>query len=140
MDCDETNGAIKPDGEPAVFDTSRPLALPEDEAIAQYLAMPKSLREFKSFTQLAEHFNISRMTAYRRRKDFRILHRADWLLRHCKLAGDLVARLHWGELWPAKSKPRSPATPKLLNFAKKSRGRRTKLWFFRPWILQTGRV
>ena len=50
-------------------DKTKPLDLPEDEAIAQYLATPKSIREFKSMTDLAMHFNISRMTVHRRTKD-----------------------------------------------------------------------
>jgi hypothetical protein len=65
-----------------------PLDSPEDEAIAQFLASPKSLREFKSVRELAAHFNISRMTVYRRSKDPRILARAEWLLKHHKRAGD----------------------------------------------------
>ena len=84
------------------FDKTKPLNSPEDEAIAQYLATPKSIREFKSFSELATHFNISRMTAYRRSKDSSILERVEWLLTHHKLAGDLVARLNWG---PNRSRP-----------------------------------
>jgi hypothetical protein len=45
------------------YDPTKPLDPPEDEAIAQYLSTPKSIREFKSFSELARHFNISRMTA-----------------------------------------------------------------------------
>ena len=80
------------------FDKTKPLNSPEDEAIAQYLATPKSIREFKSFSELATHFNISRMTAYRRSKDSSILERVEWLLTHHKLAGDLIARLNWGRI------------------------------------------
>jgi hypothetical protein len=77
------------------FDKTKPLNSPEDEAIAQYLATPKSIREFKSFSELATHFNISRMTVYRRSKDANVLERVEWLLTHHKLAGDLIARLNW---------------------------------------------
>jgi hypothetical protein len=80
------------------FDKTKPLNSPEDEAIAQYLATPKSIREFKSFSELATHFNISRMTVYRRSKDSSILERVEWLLAHHKLAGDLIARLNWGRI------------------------------------------
>src|ERR1700746_1163654 len=48
---------------------TKPLYLPEDEAIAQYLSAPKSVREFNSFDELTKHFGISRMTVYRRTKD-----------------------------------------------------------------------
>jgi hypothetical protein len=80
------------------FDKTKPLDSPEDEAIAQYLATPKSIREFKSFSELAMHFNISRMTVYRRSKDSSILERVEWLLTHHKLAGDLIARLNWDRI------------------------------------------
>jgi hypothetical protein len=78
-----------------IFDRTRPLESPEDEAIAQYLATPKLIREFKSITELAAHFKISRMTVYRRTKDLAVLQRTEWLLTHHRLAGDLVARLNW---------------------------------------------
>jgi hypothetical protein len=77
------------------FDKSKPLDSPEDEAIAQYRATPKSVRDFKSLTDLARHFNISRMTVYRRSKELSVLQRAEWLLQHHMLAGDLIPRLHW---------------------------------------------
>ena len=80
------------------YDRTKPLDPPEDEAIAQYLSTPKSIREFKSFSELATHFNISRMTVYRRSKDSSILERVEWLLTHHKLAGDLIARLNWGRI------------------------------------------
>ena len=41
------------------FNKKKPLDSPVDEAIAEYLATPKSIRQFKSFSELAEHFNIS---------------------------------------------------------------------------------
>ena len=80
------------------YDPTKPLDPPEDEAIAQYLSTPKSIREFKSFSELARHFNISRMTAYRRSKDPSILRRVQWLLLSHQLAGDQIARLNWGRI------------------------------------------
>ena len=100
------------------FNETKPLDSPEDEAIAQYLATPKSIREFKSFSELATHFNISRMTAYRRSKDSNILQRVEWLLRHHKLAGDLVARLHWGRIVAGQVKAAIAGNTKAAQFCK----------------------
>ena len=87
-----------PDPPKRKFDRTKPLDSPEDEAIAEYLATPKSIRQFKSFSELAEHFNISRMTVYRRSKSWKVLRRVEWLMRHHKLAGDLVARRYWDRI------------------------------------------
>ena len=86
------------EAESNAHDPTKPLNSPEDEAIAQYLSTPKSIREFKSFSELARHFNISRMTAYRRSKDRSILLRVQWLLLSHQLAGDQIARLNWGRI------------------------------------------
>src|SRR5580692_8346882 len=77
------------------FDPREPLDRPEDEAIAQYLSAPRSIREFKSLSDLGLRFKISRMTVYRRSKQLEVLERTQWLLRNYKLAGDLVAKLNW---------------------------------------------
>jgi hypothetical protein len=66
-----------------------------DEAIADFLSTPRSVRELKSFTKLAEHLGVSRMTVYRRSKNPMVLQRVQSLLRHHELAGDLVAKLNW---------------------------------------------
>lgn len=47
------------------YDGHEPLEYPGHEAVAQYLAAPESLREFKSFSDLANHFHVSRMTIHR---------------------------------------------------------------------------
>lgn len=100
------------------FDPKEPLDSPEDEAIAQYLSMPKSIREFKSFSELAEHFNISRMTAYRRSKDWSVLRRVECLLMRHKLAGDLIARLSWGRIVAGQVKAAIAGDTKAAQFCK----------------------
>ena len=97
---------------------TKPLDSPEDEAIAQYLATPKSSREFKSITDLAKHFNISRQTVYRRTKDLDVLQRAEWLLTHHRLAGDLVARLHWKRIVAGQGKAAAAGDTKAAQFCK----------------------
>jgi len=99
-------------------DKTKPLDSPEDEAIAQYLTTPKSIREFKSLTELAKHFNISRMTVYRRTKDLIVLQRAEWLLTHHKLAGDLIPRLHWARIMAGQVKAAAAGDTKAAKFCK----------------------
>lgn len=94
------------------------LDLPEDEAIAQYLATPKSFREFESFSALAKHFNISRMTVHRRTKDPRILGRAESLLQQYKRAGDIIARLHWPQIIAGQVKAAVAGDTKAAQFCK----------------------
>jgi hypothetical protein len=100
------------------FDKTEPLDSPADEAIALHLATPKSIREFKSFSELATHFNISRMTAYRRSKDSSILERVEWLLMHHQLAGDLIARLNWGRIVAGQVKAAVAGDTKAAQFCK----------------------
>lgn len=91
---------------------------PPDEAIAQFLATPKSIREFKSLTDLAKHLNISRMTLYRRTKDPIILQRAEWLVTHHMLAGDLIARLHWERIMAGQVKAAVAGDTKAAQFCR----------------------
>lgn len=97
---------------------TKPLDSPEDEAIAQYLTTPKSIREFKSLTDLAKHFGISRMTVYRRTKDLIVLQRAEWLLAHHRLAGDLIARLNWERIMAGQVKAAAAGDTKAAQFCK----------------------
>ena len=97
---------------------TKPLDSPEDEAIAQYLASPKSIREFKSITDLAQHFNISRQTVYRRTQELYVLERAEWLLTHHKLAGDLTARLHWKRIVAGQVKAAVSGDTRAAQFCK----------------------
>jgi hypothetical protein len=75
------------------FDKTKPLNSSAEEAIAEHLATPKSIRQFKSSSELAEDLNISRVTAYRRNKDSSVSQLVEWLLTQHQLAGDIVARL-----------------------------------------------
>ena len=104
--------------DPEEFDKTKPLDSPADEAIAEYLATPKSIRQFKSFVELAKHFNISRMTAYRRSKDSSVLQRVEWLLTQHQLAGDLVARLHWRRIVAGQVKAAIAGNTKAAEFCK----------------------
>jgi hypothetical protein len=89
-----------------------------DEAIAEYLATPKSIRQFKSFGELADHFNISRMTVYRHSKDLMVLRRTEWLVRHYKLSGDLVARRNWDRIVAGQVKAAIAGNTKAAQFCK----------------------
>lgn len=100
------------------FDKSTPLDSPEAEAIAQYLATPKSIRDFKSLTDLARNFNVSRMTVYRRTKELSVLQRAEWLLQHHMLAGDLIARLHWERIVAGQVRAAAAGDTKAAQFCK----------------------
>jgi len=106
------------EAESNAYDRTKPLDSPEDEAIAQYLSTPKSIREFKSFGELAKHFNISRMTAYRRSKDSSILQRVEWLLMSHKLAGDLIARRSWERIVAGQVKAAVAGNTKAAQFCK----------------------
>lgn len=100
------------------LDRTKPLDSPEEEAIAQYITTPKSIREFKSFTDLANHFGISRMTVYRLSKDLIVLQRARWLLTHYMLAGDLIPRLNWERIMVGQMKAAAAGDTKAAQFCK----------------------
>ena len=76
----------------AYYDGSTPLEYPGHETVAQYLASPKSEREFESDIDIAKYFEVDRMTIYRWKKDADVQKRAHWLSAQNKMAGDLVAR------------------------------------------------
>jgi hypothetical protein len=99
-------------------DKTKPLDQPEDEAVAQYLSTPKSIREFKSLSDLAKHFGISRMTVYRRTKDLIVLERVEFLLTYHKLAGDLLPRLHWERIMAGQVKAAAAGDTKAAQFCK----------------------
>ena len=100
------------------FDRTKPLDSLDDEAIAQYLATPKSVRDFKSLTDLARHFNVARMTVYRRTKELNVLQRAEWLLQHHMLAGDLIASLHWERIMAGQVRAAAAGDTKAAQFCK----------------------
>jgi len=100
------------------FNKKKPLDSPVDEAIAEYLTTPKSIRQFKSFNELATHFNVCRMTVYRRTKDLEVLQRIEWLLTQHKFAGDLIARRHWGRIMAGQVKAAIGGDTKAAQFCK----------------------
>ena len=97
---------------------TKPLDSPQEEAVAQHLATPKSFREFKSFIELAKHFNTSRMTIYRRTKDLNVLQRVEWLSMNHKRAGDLVVRVNWPRIMLGQVKAAIAGDTKAAQFCK----------------------
>ena len=79
-------------------DGSEALEHPGREALAQFLAAPRSLREFKSYSALANYFHMSRMTIYRWRFEVEVMQRAYFLTMRNEIAGDLEARRAWPEI------------------------------------------
>lgn len=82
-----------------------PLDFPGHEALATFLATPRTERKFKTLTALAEDLEISRMTIHRWKKDLDVLRRANWLVRGNKLSGDLIARREWQGIVEAQVAP-----------------------------------
>lgn len=80
------------------YDGTKPLEYPELEALAEFLSTPKQFREFRTFADLAEKFDVSRMTIYRWSRDADVLLRAEFLVTINQAKGDLVARLHWDRI------------------------------------------
>jgi len=109
---------IDPEDANDTIDCTKPLNSPEDEAIAEYLTTPKSIRQFKSFIELAKHFNISRMTVYRRSKDSSVLQRAEWLLSQHKLAGLVAVRRNWARIVAGQVKAAIAGDTKAAKFCK----------------------
>jgi hypothetical protein len=77
------------------FNGQDPLDHPGHEALAHFLANPRPQKEFKSITTFAAHFNVTRMTVHRWKKDPDVLRRAEWLSKGNKLAGDLIVKANW---------------------------------------------
>jgi hypothetical protein len=77
------------------FNGQDPLDYPGHEALAQFLATPRSEREFKSLTALAGHFKVTRMTVHRWKRNPDVLRRAELVARGNKPAGDLIAKANW---------------------------------------------
>jgi hypothetical protein len=74
------------------YDGEGRLQFSAHESAAWFLALPKEMREFKFLEDLARHFNVSRMTAYRWTRNADVMKRADFLSKQNKTAGNLVAR------------------------------------------------
>src|ERR1700682_2441833 len=79
-------------------DGSEALEHPGREALAQFLAAPRSLREFKSYSALANYFHMSRMTIYRWTLEVEVMQRAYFLSMRNEIVGDLEARRAWPEI------------------------------------------
>ena len=83
MEADAQSGKTRvgaPDGprqNRGKADRCEPLEFPGHETVAQFMATPKSLREFESVTALAKHFNITTKTIYCWMKDDDVMRRAD---------------------------------------------------------------
>lgn len=83
------------------YDGCEPLEFHGHEILAQHLATPKALRVFKSDTDLAKHFKVTRMTVHRWKRDFDVNQRAHWLSTQNEMTGDLVARREWPRIMEA---------------------------------------
>jgi hypothetical protein len=79
------------------YDGREPLDDPGREAVAQFLAVPTSMREFSSIVALAEKFAVTRTTVYRWMRERNVLRRADWL----SLGNKSVAQLSIRQELPA---------------------------------------
>jgi hypothetical protein len=77
------------------YDGSKPLNNPGHEAVAQFLAVPKQFRRFRTITALAMQFNVARMTVYRWAQDFDVVRRAEWLSVQNQVLGDFIACREW---------------------------------------------
>ena len=104
METDAQSGKTRfgaPDGprqNHSKTDRREPLEFLGHETVAQFLATPKSQREFKSITALARHFNITRMTVYCWMNDIDVMRRVDWLSMQNKEVRDRVARREWPDI------------------------------------------
>ena len=79
-------------------DRREPLEFLGHETVAQFMATPKSLREFESVTALAKHFNVTTKTIYCWMKDDDVMRRAEWLSMRNKRHGDLSIRCRYEEI------------------------------------------
>lgn len=84
-----------------IYDGQLPLEYPGHEAVARFLASPRSIRQFKSTKDLAKHFQVSRMTIFRWGHDPDVIQRAYFLSEINQKAGDLLARQEWPRIMHA---------------------------------------
>lgn len=104
MNRDNQTTSIESPSRETEYDGTEPLDDPADEAIAQFLAAPQEFRQFKSVSALAKHFNLSRMTVYRRKENVDVVERIKWLLEKSMLFGDLIACREWAGIVKAQVK------------------------------------
>ena len=81
-----------------IHDRREPLEYPGHETVAQFLATPKSMREFKSVTALAKHLGVTRKTIHCWMNDVDVMRRAEFLSMRNKTTGDLTARREWSKI------------------------------------------
>jgi hypothetical protein len=72
-----------------------PIEYPGLEAVAQYLAAPKSLREFKSDNELAKYFDVTRNTIQRWKHHPDVTKRVYSISNRYRMAGDVEVRRNW---------------------------------------------
>jgi hypothetical protein len=101
----------------AKHDKSKEFASPLDEALALHLAVPRSVREFRSFSDLAQHFNVSRMTCYRRKNPV-LLERVAWLLSENRFAGNLLIRQNWELIIRGQVRAAIAGSPRAADFCR----------------------
>jgi hypothetical protein len=77
------------------FDQTEPLDSPVDEAIAEYLATPKSIRQFKSFSELAEYFSVPAQQGFERLTTGRVASHAAPARRRPRRTPPLAANRGW---------------------------------------------
>lgn len=98
---------------------TEPLEYPELEAVAEFLATPRSVREIKTFKELAEHLGVSRMTVYRWTNDEDVLMRVRHLLAHSEFRGDLEIRRSWDRIVRALIRAAVNGDVKAANFCER---------------------
>jgi hypothetical protein len=105
-----------------------PIEWPGLEAVAQYLAAPKSLREFKSDNDLAKHFRKTRMTIHRWKHHPDVDKRVHWLSNRYRLAGDLLARLNWLRIMQKLVEKAIKGDMQAIKFCEEIAWRQEKQW------------
>ena len=80
------------------YDGSEPLKHPGHEALALHLATPKPLRKFRTDSDLAKHFRVTRMTVYRWKQSSDVVRRAYCLSDLNQMSGDLPPRQAWPQI------------------------------------------
>jgi hypothetical protein len=77
------------------YDGHTPIKWPGLESVAQHVASPKSVKEFRSDKDLAKNFDVTRNTIQRWKHHPDVSKRVHWLSNRYRLAGDSLARINW---------------------------------------------
>ncbi len=113
------------------YDGSSPLIYLGHETVAQHLALPKSLRKFKSDGDIAKHFSVERMTVYRWKKDPDVIQRAYFLSIHNQMVGDLRARRAWPRIMQKAVEMASKGDLQAIKFCE------SRAWAEKPRVEQS---